>query len=495
VATQRTGGRAADEGALLTLSGISKSFGPVQALRQVDLEVRGGELLGLVGHNGAGKSTLMNILIGVTSPDRGEIILESQAMDQRYGPAMAHRLGIRCVFQELSLCPNLSAVENALIVHPTLEGTGWKRRAKSLILTQLHDMFPSHGIDVETPVGNLPIGQRQMVEIARAFTESNNLAKLVILDEPTSSLDSSAAQQLLRFLRRTVIDGKACILITHKLTEVLNFAQRVVVMKDAGVVADVSGSGLSRERLFTLMGSVERATLPAQVSSFAGMRRVDVAGEAGRPSELRIEAGETVGLAGLAGHGQKEVLHRIYAASRSGRDKGCRVTGSAAYVSGDRQREGIFPLWSIASNITIASVRSLSRGSFINPAKEQRLAEAWRKKINIRSKSVLQSILSLSGGNRQKALVARAFATDAEIILFDDPTRGVDFDTKRELYSQIDSAARSGRCFVWYTTETDELFLCDRIYVFHEGKVVDSLVRSELSEERLLQASFHEAQG
>jgi ribose transport system ATP-binding protein len=366
VATQRTGGRAADEGALLTLSGISKSFGPVQALRQVDLEVRGGELLGLVGHNGAGKSTLMNILIGVTSPDRGEIILESQAMDQRYGPAMAHRLGIRCVFQELSLCPNLSAVENALIVHPTLEGTGWKRRAKSLILTQLHDMFPSHGIDVETPVGNLPIGQRQMVEIARAFTESNNLAKLVILDEPTSSLDSSAAQQLLRFLRRTVIDGKACILITHKLTEVLNFAQRVVVMKDAGVVADVSGSGLSRERLFTLMGSVERATLPAQVSSFAGMRRVDVAGEAGRPSELRIEAGETVGLAGLAGHGQKEVLHRIYAASRSGRDKGCRVTGSAAYVSGDRQREGIFPLWSIASNITIASVRSLSRGSFIN---------------------------------------------------------------------------------------------------------------------------------
>jgi ribose transport system ATP-binding protein len=493
VAIQRTDGRAADAGALLTLRGISKSFGPVQALKQVDLELRGGELLGLVGHNGAGKSTLMNILIGVTSPDRGEIILESQAMDERYGPAMAHRLGIRCVFQELSLCPNLSAVENALIVHPSLEGTGWKRRAKSVILTKLHEIFPDHGIDVQTPVGSLPIGQRQMVEIARAFTESNNAAKLVILDEPTSSLDSSAAQQLLRFLRRTVTDGKACILITHKLTEVLNFAQRVVVMKDAGVVADVSGSGLSRERLFTLMGSVERAMLLPQASSFAGVRRVDVAGEVGRPSELRIEAGETVGLAGLAGHGQKEVLHRIYAASRGGRDKGCKVTGSAAYVSGDRQREGIFPLWSIASNITIASVRSLSRRSFINPAKEQHLAEAWREKISIRSKSVFQSILSLSGGNRQKALVARAFATNAEIILFDDPTRGVDFDTKRELYSQIESAARSGRCFVWYTTETDELFLCDRVYVFHEGKVVDSLARSELSEERLLQASFHEA--
>jgi ribose transport system ATP-binding protein len=493
VAIHGTDGRAAEEGALLALHGISKSFGPVQALRQVDLRLRGGELLGLVGHNGAGKSTLMNILIGVTSPDRGDVVLEGRAMDERYGPAMAHKLGIRCVFQELSLCPNLSGVENALIIHPSLEGIGWKRRAKSLILAKLHDIFPGHGIDVQAPVGNLPIGQRQMVEIARAFTESNNLAKLVILDEPTSSLDSSAAQQLLRFLQRTVLDGKACILITHKLTEVLNYAHRVVVMKDAGVVADVSGTGLSRERLFALMGSVERAASSPQASSFAGMRRVDVIGEVAGRSELRIEAGETVGLAGLAGHGQKEVLQRIYAASRSGRDKGCRVTGSAAYVSGDRQREGIFPLWSIASNITIASVRGLSRGSFINAVKERRLAETWREKINIRSKSVFQSILSLSGGNRQKALVARAFATAAEIILFDDPTRGVDFDTKRELYSQIDSAARSGRCFVWYTTETDELFLCDRVYVFHEGKVVDSLARSELSEERLLHASFHES--
>jgi ribose transport system ATP-binding protein len=289
------------------------------------------------------------------------------------------------------------------------------------------------------------------------------------------------------------LDGKSCILITHKLTEVLNYAQRVVVMKDAGVVGDVSGTGLSRARLFALIGAVERAATPPQSSSFTGARRVDVVGPAGGQSELRIEAGETVGLAGLAGHGQKELLHRIYTASRNGRDKGCKVTGSAAYVSGDRQREGIFPLWSIASNITIASVRDLSRGSFVNAAKEQRMAEAWREKINIRSKSVLQSILSLSGGNRQKALVARAFATDAEIILFDDPTRGVDFDTKRELYGQIDLAARSGRCFVWYTTETDELFLCDRVYVFHEGRVVDSLTRSELSEERLLHASFHEA--
>ena len=208
---------------------------------------------------------------------------------------------------------------------------------------------------------------------------------------------------------------------------------------------------------------------------------------------MRIEAGEVVGLAGLAGHGQKEILQRIYKASRSRGDSDCVVVGSAAYVSGDRQREGIFPLWSIAWNITIASIRRLSRGGFLASAAESDLAESWRQKIGIRSASTAPSILVLSGGNRQKVLVARAFATEAEIILFDDPTRGVDLGTKRELYDQIRAAAATGRCFVWYTTETDELFLCDRVYVFHEQKVVDDMSRADLTEERLLRASFREA--
>jgi ribose transport system ATP-binding protein len=486
-------GREAGSASLLALRGLSKSFGPVEALRQVDLELRRGEFLGLIGHNGAGKTTLMNILMGVVHPDRGDFLLEGQAITGPYSPAKAHGLGIRCVFQELSLCPNLSAVENMLVIHPALGGLGWEKRAKALIAGALAEIFPGHTVDVHRPVADLPIGYRQMIEIARAFTESDAPAKVVILDEPTSSLDSTAAEQLLEFLGRAVLNGRSCILITHKLNEVLNHARRVVVMKDARVVADVPASGLSREGLFELMGAVERPPTAPVAAAFKDQRRIDVRGEQAGTSRMRIEAGEVVGLAGLAGHGQKEILQRIYKASRRRGDSGCVVVGSAAYVSGDRQREGIFPLWSVAWNITIASIRRLSRAGFLASAEESRLAESWRQKIGIRSASTTPSILVLSGGNRQKVLVARAFATEAEIILFDDPTRGVDLGTKRELYDQIRAAAATGRCFVWYTTETDELFLCDRVYVFHEQKVVDDMSRADLTEERLLRASFVEA--
>jgi ribose transport system ATP-binding protein len=483
-------GGEADAASLLVVRGLSKSFGPVEALRDVGLELRRGELLGLIGHNGAGKSTLMNVLMGVTAPDRGDVLLEGRSVPPGYDLAGAHRLGIRCVFQELSLCPNLSSAENTLLIHPELGGMGWAQRAGRLIECALAEIFPGQSVDVLRPVSELPIGQRQMVEIARAFTETDAPAKIVILDEPTSSLDSTAAEQLLAFLGRTVLTGRACILITHKLNEVLNHARRVVVMKDARVVGDRSAEGLSRDQLFSLMGAVERTARPAPVAAFKGRRRVDFPDEGSGSSAVHIEAGEIVGLAGLAGHGQKETLQTIYRSSRSRKHPVCLVTGSAAYVSGDRQREGIFPLWSVAWNVTIGSIRRLAAVGFIAGAKETALAESWRRQISIRSSSVEQPILALSGGSRQKVLVARAFATDAEIILFDDPTRGVDLETKRELYGQIRDSAASGRCFVWYTTETDELFLCDRVYVFHERKVVDEMSRSELTEERLLRASF-----
>jgi ribose transport system ATP-binding protein len=255
------------------------------------------------------------------------------------------------------------------------------------------------------------------------------------------------------------------------------------------VVADLQAAGLSRDRLFELMGAVAReATAPAG-APVGGERRIEIPSAAGAPA-LHVQAGEVVGLAGLAGHGQKETLQRIYRAARTRGDRNCRVTGGAAYVSGDRQREGIFPLWSIALNISLASMRRLAHWGFIGPAEEASLAESWRQKVGIRSSSGDQSILALSGGNRQKALVARAFATTSEIILFDDPTRGVDIGTKRELYDQIRTAAGNGRSFLWYTTENDELFLCDRVYVFHERKVVDVIERAELTEERLIRASF-----
>jgi ribose transport system ATP-binding protein len=482
-------GRDAGPASLLSLQGISKSFGPVEALRSVDLRLGRGELLGLIGHNGAGKSTLMNVLMGVVLPDRGTVAIDGRPIAGDNHPARAHALGIRCVFQELSLCPNLSAMENTLMVHPRLGGLGWERRTRALIAGVLAEIFPGNRIDVRAPVAGLPIGERQMIEIARAFTESDAPAKIVILDEPTSSLDSAAAEQLLAYLRRAAEGGRACILISHKLNEVLSHTRRIVVMKDAGVVADVPAAGLSRDRLFELMGAVARPETAPASAPVLGERRIEIAG-AGGAAGLHVRAGEVVGLAGLAGHGQKETLRRIYRAARTRRDRFCRVSGAAAYVSGDRQREGVFPLWSIALNITLASMRRLAHGGFIGAAEEAALAERWRQRIGIRSSSADQPILALSGGNRQKALVARAFATEPEIILFDDPTRGVDIGTKRELYDQIRAAAGGGRSFLWYTTENDELFLCDRVYVFHERRVVDEIPRAELTEERLIRASF-----
>jgi ribose transport system ATP-binding protein len=482
-------GREAASASLLSLRGISKAFGPVEALKSVDLQLDRGEFLGLIGHNGAGKSTLMNVLMGVVLPDRGDFIIEGRTIAGANHPAKAHALGIRCVFQELSLCPNLSAMENTLVVHPSLAGIGWEKRTRALIQGMLAEIFPGNRIDVRQPVSELSIGERQMIEIARAFTESDAPAKVVILDEPTSSLDATAAEQLLRHLARAASQGGACILITHKLNEVLNHTHRIVVMKDATVVADVPASGLSRDRLFELMGAVARAETPPAGAPFRGRRRIELASTTDAPA-LHVEAGEVVGLAGLAGHGQKETLRRIYRASRTRKERGCKIDGSAAYVSGDRQREGVFPLWSIALNITLASMRQLAHFGFIGAGEETNLAEIWRQKIGIRSSSANQSILALSGGNRQKALVARAFATNSEIILFDDPTRGVDIGTKRELYDQIRAAAGSGHSFLWYTTENDELFLCDRIYVFHEQRVVDVVERADLTEERLIRASF-----
>jgi ribose transport system ATP-binding protein len=482
-------GREAGKASLLSLQGVSKAFGPVVALRAVDLELGRGELLGLIGHNGAGKSTLMNVLMGVVLPDGGTLTIDREAVAGDNHPARAHALGIRCVFQELSLCPNLNAMENTLVVHPGLGGFGWEKRTRSLISGVLCEIFPGNRIDVRAPISDLPIGERQMIEIARAFTETELPAKIIILDEPTSSLDASAAEQLLQYLRRAAASGRACILITHKLNEVLDHTQRIVVMKDAGVVADMPAAGLSRDRLFELMGAVAREETAPAGAPVGGEQRIDVAGADGAPA-LQVRAGEVVGLAGLAGHGQKETLRRIYRAARTRSDRNCRVKGGAAYVSGDRQREGVFPLWSIALNISLASMRRLAHWGFIAPAEEASLAESWRQKVGIRSSSADQSILALSGGNRQKALVARAFATTSEIILFDDPTRGVDIGTKRELYDQIRAAAGNGRSFLWYTTENDELFLCDRVYVFHERQVVDVIERAELTEERLIRASF-----
>jgi ribose transport system ATP-binding protein len=478
------------DGFAISLDGAEKSFGAVRALAGVSLSVGVSECVGLVGHNGAGKSTLMHVLAGTLLPDSGTLHIGRRDMTRDWSVRAAKAQGIRCVFQELSLCPNLDVAENLRIFHGALKGWGWKARAARLAMEKLDEIFPGHGIEVGDHIADLLIGQRQMVEIARAFTVTDDPLNLVILDEPTSSLDAVTAGQLLAFVRRECTKGTSVILISHLLGDVLSTASRIIVMKDGKTVAERTADQFSRDSLVAAMGTEAARGKAAKAREDMADAPVMIRA---RPKTSRgtdefvARQGEVVGLAGLAGHGQTRMLLQIFGRIDA------EVNAPVAFVAGDRQSDGIFNLWSIAENVTVRSLRALRRNGIIANEPESAMANDWRQRMRIKTPDMDDNILTLSGGNQQKALFARALASDARIILMDDPMRGVDIGTKREVYDMIASEARAGRTFVWYTTEIEELTHCARAYVFRNGSISANLGADELSEEQVLQASFAES--
>ena len=473
-------------GLLIEARGIRKSFGAVHALVGVDFRLAPGEVLGLVGHNGAGKSTLMNVISGAIQRTEGRFDYSGQAVDH-WGTAEAQAGGLRCIFQELSLCTNLSAAENARIIHRSLRGFGWRHKARRLITKALDDIFPGHGIDVDTKIADLSIGERQMVEIARAFTETEDKVRCVILDEPTSALGHKPAEQLLAYIKAASRRGVACILITHRLNEILAVCDRVVVMMDGAIVGDRSTAGLTRSDLVGMMGNIEaphEQAAPTHNASqvltvnHAGIDRADL--------PIKAAPGDIIGFAGLDGHGQRERLRAIYAATRK---------VPVAFVAGDRGVEGVMPLWSIADNLTLRSLNGLQKGGFVSPSAARALAQTWSQRLKVKAPSIETPILSLSGGNQQKVLFARALASDGQVILLDDPMRGVDVGTKQEVYQLIRDEAKRGRIFIWYTTEFEELRNCDRLYVFREGRAIAEIAGDKIDHNRILEASFGGADG
>jgi ribose transport system ATP-binding protein len=336
------------------------------------------------------------------------------------------------------------------------------------------------------------------------------------LDEPTSSLDSHRASQLLAHVRRVVATGAGCVLISHLLGEVLEYSDRIVVMRDGKVVTTDRAASFDREKLVLAMGAavaakVGRDELPLVRDSSASTvgtpdeRELVPTGPRGTtPVKVRVEVlaheGEIVGLAGLSGHGQTALLLEIFRAaerSRSAllarRNARIKVTDPVALIAGDRQNDGIFPLWSISENIGVRSLAALRNRFLISSDREKSFAEKWQERIKIRTPDLGNNVLSLSGGNQQKALFARALGSEAKILLMDDPMRGVDVATKLEVYELIRAEAAAGRTFLWYTTEMEELDNCDQVYVFRNGRIVADLRRGELSEERVIQSSFEEA--
>ncbi len=409
-------------------------------------------------------------------------------MTGRWSAEAARLQGIRCVFQELSLCPNLTVAENTRIIHRNLKGWGWKNRARDLIAQKLDEIFPGHGMSPDDEVADLAIGKRQMAEIARAFTVTDQALRLVVLDEPTSSLDAVTAEQLMGFVKQETARGTSIIFISHLLREILSTSDRIVVMKDGKTVADRAAREFSRDSLVAAMGSEAQQTIK---------RSVNIASDApvmlrakpltGGTTELVARKGEVIGLSGLAGHGQTRMLLQLYSKRHA------EVNGPTAFIAGDRQSDGIFNLWSIGQNITLRSLAALRRGGLIDAAREREMQEMWKTRMTIRTPDVHNNILTLSGGNQQKTLFARALGSDATIILMDDPMRGVDIGTKQEVYGMIRAQAAAGRSFIWYTTEIDELAHCDRAYVFRNGSISAELQGDDISEENVLKFSFAEA--
>ena len=388
------------------MDGVEKTFGAVRALNQVSLTVNPGECLGLVGHNGAGKSTLMNVLAGTLTPNLGRVLVDGEDATGRWSVRTAKLVGVRCVFQELSLCPNLSVAENMRVFHPSLSGWGWNKRASQLALAKLDEIFPGHGIKADDTISDLAIGQRQMAEIARAFTVTDASLRLVILDEPTSSLDAVTAGQLLEFVRNEKARGTSIILISHLLGDVLSTADRIVVMKDARVVSERPAAEFNRATLVAAMGSEaappheEKERRAATSAAVVLSARPATNAEASEPLEAR--KGEVIGLAGLAGHGQTRMLLQLFKLGSKGE------TAPMAFIAGDRQTDGVFPLWSIAENITVRSLRNLTSRGLLDGKRADEMGATWHQRMSIRTPDMANNILTLSGGNQQKALFARA---------------------------------------------------------------------------------------
>jgi ribose transport system ATP-binding protein len=470
---------------LIEVTGASVRFGEVQALDGVSLRIGAGECIGLVGHNGAGKSTIVNVINGGLSPQQGQIAAEGVPVPQ-WNVGVARAGGLRCVFQELSLCPNLTVIENTRLMHRNLGGFGWRRRAQAVIAAALDAIFPGHRISPKDTVGALSIAERQMVEIAMAFSDAGIAPRVVILDEPTSSLDQGLAAQLLDHVRRFVRQGGAVVLVSHILGEILSTATRIVVMKDARIVAEAPAVAFTHGSLVAAMGSAAKESSRASSAAAAGAPVLTLTMPQGLPFVAR--RGEVVGLAGLGGHGQTAMLLSLYEGATPSWLP--QRSPKATFVAGDRRLNGIFDLWSILRNMTAASLPDLSRRGIVDRGAEASRGEDWKARIGIRTPDMGNPILSLSGGNQQKVLFARALSTRAGIVLMDDPMRGVDVGTKREVYDIIRAEAARGRTFVWYSTEMEEMQLCDRVYVFREGVIVAELTAEQISEHAILSASF-----
>lgn len=488
---------------ILELSDIVKIYGNTTANNHISMYINKGDVLGLVGVNGAGKSTLMRIISGVTKPDEGDMLFDGNELDWKtFTPANAGKMGIHVAYQELSLCDNLTVYENFYVELSDLfkNAGNWRKKAIELAEKTLNDVFPNNSINVKRELSELSIAQQQMVEIARACADPG--LKLLILDEPTSSLPIEQTQQLLSYIKKKSEEGITFIYITHRLFEIMNVTNRIYVLKNGAIVNCCSTDETSEEDLIVKMGeaSKEKAAEKEKTDPVEESRKADRNPEvyvkcnlenAGCLHDISCEmyGGEIIGISGLEGNGQKDLIHAIYSAKGALKKK-LQKKGKVAYVTGDRKMEGNFPLWSIADNIAITSLMRKKLFDINPPGQVIEQSREWYDRLKIKGESPASPMMSLSGGNQQKVLIARAMQSSADIIILEDPTRGVDVDTKRQLYKVFQEAASAGKLVIWYSSDDSELNICTKVLVMRFGTIVKSLEHHEISKDSIVEASF-----
>lgn len=499
----------------LIVQGVSKRFGSTLAVDDASFTVRRGELIGIAGHNGAGKSTILKVVNGTIAGDSGTVTIDGTSRSATDAVAHPEHLGVRTVYQELSLCASLRVDETAAIFDHSARGLSWRATAWRHLRGVLDEMFPAHGIRHDAKIHELSIARRQMIECASSFIESTTPPRLVILDEPTSSLDSAATASFYAYLEKRATDGVSVIITTHRLQEMIDHLSRIYVMRDGRVLSEQPAATATKDSIVTAMGLASHETERAVVEVAEGevvstteakpatdgqvVVRLEQPEDDGSTTLFEIRQGEIVGFAGLEGHGQLPALEAVYRASarRSGGHRSPRrtihhsisVVGDSAYVSGDRGVRGIFPLWDVAANISFSSLGKLTTAGLIRPRAERDVVNQWYSRLGIKG-SPADPITSLSGGTQQKALMARAMAVGSDLLLLEDPTRGVDQATKSEVYDLLRQQAGDGQTIVWYSTENEELRNCDRVFVFRVGKIVATITGEEATEDAVIALSF-----
>ncbi len=496
-----------DQSTVLTVSRITKRFPGVLALHNVSLTLRRGEVLAVIGENGAGKSTLMKILAGVQSADEGEILLNGKSISIN-SVHDATRHGIALIHQELNLCANLTVGANIFLGRePTSVGLindDKIRRASADHLSSIE-----LNVDPRVLAGSLSIGHQQMVEIAKALSIN---AKILIMDEPTSSLTRRETRSLFQVIDRLKSDGVSIIYISHRMTEVQQIADRVVVLRDGENAGELPKNEISHDAMIQLM-------VGRQISQFFGrdeyqtevqpnqhpaleVRQLRTSVHANHPADISIWPGEIVGIAGLVGAGRSELLQAIFGVDariageilingqavsiNSSRDA---IRAEIALVPEDRKLQGLILEMAVDENLSLPALRRNSRGPwFLNYVAQREQAEQMTRQLNIRTPSQKQTVQYLSGGNQQKVVLGKWLTLHPKVLLLDEPTRGIDVGAKQEIYALMNELAQQGVAVLFVSSELEEIIgMCDRCLVMHDGCITGQLQRKELNEESIMQ--------